>query len=141
LVFVSASKANATIEPTSCGELLGRKSREPLGIKLATFQHSLLRVTTEDILKATKNFGKEHVIGDGVFGTVYRATLPEGRRVAIKRLHGGHQFQGDREFLAEMETIGKVMCTASEPSCWSCSQDGHLQGKKMWKEVGTLWSR
>jgi serine/threonine protein kinase len=106
IVFVSASKANATIEPTSCDELLGRKSREPLSINLATFQHSLLRVTTEDILKATKNFSKEHIIGDGGFGTVYRAALPEGRRVAIKRLHG--QFQGDREFLAEMETIGKV---------------------------------
>jgi Leucine-rich repeat (LRR) protein len=108
LVFVSASKANATIEPTSCDELLGRKSREPLSINLATFQHSLMRVTTEDILKATKNFSKEHIIGDGGFGTVYKAALPEGGRVAIKRLHGGHQFQGDREFLAEMETIGKV---------------------------------
>ncbi|KAG0495729.1 hypothetical protein HPP92_000392 [Vanilla planifolia] len=28
--------------------------------------------------------------------------------VAIKRLNGGSHFQGDREFLAEMETIGKV---------------------------------
>ena len=67
-----------------------------------------MRVTTDDILKATKNFSKEHIIGDGGFGTVYKAALPEGRRVAIKRLHGGHQFQGDREFLAEMETVGKV---------------------------------
>ncbi|VAH67689.1 unnamed protein product [Triticum turgidum subsp. durum] len=108
LVIVPAGKAKATVEPTSSDELLGRKSREPLSINLATFQHSLLRVTTDDILKATKNFSKEHIIGDGGFGTVYRAALPEGRRVAIKRLHGGHQFQGDREFLAEMETIGKV---------------------------------
>lgn len=108
MVFLPANKAKATVEPTSSDELLGKKSREPLSINLATFQHSLLRVTTDDILKATKNFSKEHIIGDGGFGTVYRAALPEGRRVAIKRLHGGHQFQGDREFLAEMETIGKV---------------------------------
>uniref|UniRef100_M8BQ53 non-specific serine/threonine protein kinase n=1 Tax=Aegilops tauschii TaxID=37682 RepID=M8BQ53_AEGTA len=108
LVIVPAGKAKATVEPTSTDELLGRKSREPLSINLATFQHSLLRVTIDDILKATKNFSKEHIIGDGGFGTVYKAALPEGRRVAIKRLHDGHQFQGDREFLAEMETIGKV---------------------------------
>ncbi|XP_073364724.1 leucine-rich repeat receptor protein kinase MSP1-like [Aegilops tauschii subsp. strangulata] len=108
LVIAPAGKAKATVEPTSSDGLLGRKSREPLSINLATFQHSLLRVTIDDILKATENFSKEHIIGDGGFGTVYRAALPEGRRVAIKRLHGGHQFQGDREFLAEMETIGKV---------------------------------
>ncbi|KAL6616609.1 hypothetical protein ACP70R_038879 [Stipagrostis hirtigluma subsp. patula] len=108
LPLVPASKAKATVEPTSSDELLGKKSREPLSINLATFEHALLRVTAADILKATENFSKVHIIGDGGFGTVYRAALPEGRRVAIKRLHGGHQFQGDREFLAEMETIGKV---------------------------------
>ncbi|CAL4953038.1 unnamed protein product [Urochloa decumbens] len=108
LALVPANKAKATVEPTSSDELLGKKFREPLSINLATFEHALLRVTADDILKATENFSKVHIIGDGGFGTVYRAALPEGRRVAIKRLHGGHQFQGDREFLAEMETIGKV---------------------------------
>jgi Leucine-rich repeat (LRR) protein len=108
LALVPVSKAKATIEPTSSDELLGKKFREPLSINLATFEHALLRVTADDIQKATENFSKVHIIGDGGFGTVYRAALPEGRRVAIKRLHGGHQFQGDREFLAEMETIGKV---------------------------------
>ncbi|GJM92074.1 hypothetical protein PR202_ga08502 [Eleusine coracana subsp. coracana] len=106
--IIPISKSKASVEPTSSDELLGRKSREPLSINVATFEHALLRVTADDILKATENFSKVHIIGDGGFGTVYRAALPEGRRVAIKRLHGGHQFQGDREFLAEMETIGKV---------------------------------
>ncbi|KAK8451170.1 hypothetical protein SEVIR_6G162300v4 [Setaria viridis] len=106
--LVPASKARATVEPTSSDGLLGKKFREPLSINLATFQHALLRITADDILKATDNFSKVHIIGDGGFGTVYRAALPEGRRVAVKRLHGCHQFQGDREFLAEMETIGKV---------------------------------
>jgi hypothetical protein len=108
LALLPASKAKATVEPTSSDELLGKKFREPLSINLATFEHALLRVTADDILRATENFSKVHIIGDGGFGTVYKAALPEGRRVAIKRLHGGHQFQGDREFLAEMETIGKV---------------------------------
>jgi hypothetical protein len=108
LALLPVSKAKATIEPTSSDELLGKKFQEPLSINLATFEHSLLRVTADDIQKATENFSMVHIIGDGGFGTVYRAALPEGRRVAVKRLHGGHQFQGDREFLAEMETIGKV---------------------------------
>jgi len=108
LPLVSASESKATIEPTSSNELLGKKSREPLSINLSTFEHGLLRVTMDDILKATNNFSEVHIIGHGGFGTVYEAAFLEGQRVAIKRLHGSYQFLGDRQFLAEMETIGKV---------------------------------
>ncbi|THU67651.1 hypothetical protein C4D60_Mb05t26960 [Musa balbisiana] len=109
LDLVSTDKANlAAVEPASSDELLGKKMKEPLSINIATFQHALLRLTPSDIMKATENFSKARIIGDGGFGTVYRAVLPEECVVAIKRLHGGGQFQGDREFLAEMETIGKV---------------------------------
>ncbi|KAK1310846.1 Leucine-rich repeat receptor protein kinase EXS [Acorus calamus] len=105
---LALAKANrSTVEPASTDELLGKKSKEPLSINIATFEHPLLRVTLADILAATENFSKAHVIGDGGFGTVYKASLPESQTVAVKRLNGGY-FQGDREFLAEMETIGKV---------------------------------
>ena len=75
---------------------------------IATFQHSLLRINPASILSATENFSKAYIIGDGGFGTVYRASLPEGRIIAVKRLNGGGHLHADREFLAEMETIGKV---------------------------------
>ncbi|KAK1300220.1 Leucine-rich repeat receptor protein kinase EXS [Acorus calamus] len=105
---LALAKANrSTVEPASTDELLGKKSKERLSINIATFEHPLLRVTLADILAATENFSKAHVIGDGGFGTVYKASLPESQTVAVKRLNGGY-FQGDREFLAEMETIGKV---------------------------------
>ncbi|KAJ3678298.1 hypothetical protein LUZ60_002101 [Juncus effusus] len=102
-------KSGSSIEPASSDELLSkRRTKEPLSINLATFEHSLLRVTANDILKATDNFSKVHILGDGGFGTVYKAFLQTGV-VAVKRLHGGSHFGGgDREFLAEMETIGKV---------------------------------
>jgi len=99
LVPVTASQSRVTIESSS---------REPLSINLATFEHALLRFTIDDILKATDNFNAVHIIGHGGFGTVYGVALPEGQRVAIKRLYGSNQFLGDRQFLAEMETIGKV---------------------------------
>ncbi|XP_023155950.1 leucine-rich repeat receptor protein kinase MSP1, partial [Zea mays] len=108
LPLVSGLESKATIEPASSKELLGKKSREPLSINLSTFEHALLRVTMDDILKATNNFSEVHIIGHGGFGTVYEAAFPEGQRVAVKRLHGSCQFLGDRQFLAEMETIGKV---------------------------------
>ncbi|EMS56119.1 Leucine-rich repeat receptor protein kinase EXS [Triticum urartu] len=106
--LVPASKTMVTSEETLRSKLLGKKSREPLSINLATFEHSLMRVAADDILKATENFSNLHIIGDGGFGTVYRAALFGGRQVAVKRLHGGHQLQDNREFQAEIETIGKV---------------------------------
>ncbi|KAK3152393.1 hypothetical protein QOZ80_2BG0158290 [Eleusine coracana subsp. coracana] len=108
VVLVPASEAMATSEPTSSDKLLVKKSWEPPSINVATFESALLRVTADDILKATDNFSEVHIIGGGGFGIVYRATLPEGQTVAIKRLHGDCRFHGDRAFLAEMETIGKV---------------------------------
>ncbi|XP_020597477.1 serine/threonine-protein kinase-like protein CCR4 [Phalaenopsis equestris] len=39
----------------------------------------------EALLAATEGFAEKHKIGSGGFGSVYRATLPNGRIVAIKR--------------------------------------------------------
>ena len=84
------------------------KSKEPLSINVAMFEQPLLRLTLADILLATNNFCKTNIIGDGGFGTVYKAVLPDTKRiVAIKKL-GASRSQGNREFLAEMETLGKV---------------------------------
>ncbi|KAI3518610.1 hypothetical protein L1887_07415 [Cichorium endivia] len=87
--------------------LLRKRPKEPLSINIATFEQSLLRLNHNDILSATENFSKTYIIGDGGFGTVYKALLPEGQTIAVKRLNGGRT-HGEREFLAEMETIGKV---------------------------------
>ncbi|KAL9998664.1 putative protein kinase RLK-Pelle-LRR-Xb-1 family [Helianthus debilis subsp. tardiflorus] len=95
------------IDTTSKYGLLMKKPKEPLSINIATFEQSLLRLNPNDILSATENFSRAYIIGDGGFGTVYKAVLPEGQTVAVKRLHGG-RMHGEREFLAEMETIGKV---------------------------------
>ncbi|EYU24275.1 hypothetical protein MIMGU_mgv1a022044mg [Erythranthe guttata] len=92
---------------SSEGLLHGKKTQEPLSINIATFEHSLLRIKADEISSATENFSKSHIIGEGGFGTVYRASLPKGQTIAVKRLNGCH-LHGEREFLAELETIGKV---------------------------------
>ncbi|KAM7514280.1 hypothetical protein LguiA_003863 [Lonicera macranthoides] len=82
-------------------------AREALSINLATFEKPLRKLTFADLLEATNGFHDDSLIGSGGFGDVYRAQLKDGSVVAIKKLiHVSGQ--GDREFMAEMETIGKI---------------------------------
>ncbi|OAY84876.1 Brassinosteroid LRR receptor kinase [Ananas comosus] len=78
-----------------------------LNINLATFEKPLQKLTFADLLEATNGFHDDSLIGSGGFGDVYKAQLKDGSVVAIKKLiHVSGQ--GDREFTAEMETIGKI---------------------------------
>ncbi|KAJ6815926.1 brassinosteroid LRR receptor kinase BRI1-like [Iris pallida] len=82
-------------------------TKEALSINLATFEKPLQKLTFQDLLDATGGFHSDSLIGSGGFGDVYKAQLKDGSVVAIKKLiHVSGQ--GDREFTAEMETIGRV---------------------------------
>ena len=82
-------------------------NRDALSINLATFEKPLRKLTFADLLEATNGFHDDSLIGKGGFGDVYKAQLKDGSVVAIKKLiHISGQ--GDREFTAEMETIGKI---------------------------------
>ncbi|XP_020160241.1 phytosulfokine receptor 1 [Aegilops tauschii subsp. strangulata] len=64
-------------------------------------------LTISDILKSTNYFDQANIIGCGGFGLVYKGTLPDGAKIAIKRLSGDFG-QMEREFKAEVETLSKA---------------------------------
>lgn len=76
--------------------------------KLVLFQNSNCKdLTVGDLLKSTDNFSQANIIGCGGFGLVYKASLPDGSKVAIKRLSGDCG-QMEREFCAEVEALSKA---------------------------------
>ncbi|KAK9165728.1 hypothetical protein Scep_000919 [Stephania cephalantha] len=82
-------------------------THEVLSINIATFEKPLQKLTIGDLWEATNGFHNDSLIGSGGFGDVYKAQLKDGTIVAVKKLiHISGQ--GDREFTAEMETIGKI---------------------------------
>ncbi|KAF8040115.1 hypothetical protein BT93_B2364 [Corymbia citriodora subsp. variegata] len=83
------------------------KEKEPLSINVATFQRQLRKLKFSQLIEATNGFSAASLIGCGGFGEVFKARLKDGSNVAIKKLIR-LSYQGDREFMAEMETLGKI---------------------------------
>ncbi|XP_010543190.1 PREDICTED: lectin-domain containing receptor kinase VI.3-like [Tarenaya hassleriana] len=67
------------------------------------------RFRYKDLFAATKGFREGEIIGVGGFGTVYRGTLPSSTTdsVAVKKITP-NSMQGVREFVAEIESLGKL---------------------------------
>lgn len=59
----------------------------------------------KDIQKATQNFTT--ILGQGSFGTVYKATMPTGEVVAVKVLAPNSK-QGEHEFQTEVHLLGRL---------------------------------
>ncbi|KAH7544111.1 hypothetical protein ACOSQ2_031162 [Xanthoceras sorbifolium] len=86
-----------------------RRLSEALGSsKLVLFRNSDCKdLTVADLLKSTNNFNQANIIGCGGFGLVYKASLPNGTKAALKRLSGDCG-QMEREFQAEVEALSRA---------------------------------
>ncbi|KAF8400650.1 hypothetical protein HHK36_013949 [Tetracentron sinense] len=64
--------------------------------------------TLKQLSKATSNFSKENLLGTGGFGSVYRGDISDPpSTIAVKKISATSN-QGEREFLAEICTIGRL---------------------------------
>ncbi|KAJ4719265.1 Receptor kinase [Melia azedarach] len=66
--------------------------------------HEIKDLTISEILKATDNFNQANIVGCGGFGLVYKATLANGTKLAVKKLSGDMGLM-EREFKAEVEAL------------------------------------
>ncbi|CAN0864736.1 Tyrosine-sulfated glycopeptide receptor 1 [Linum grandiflorum] len=57
-----------------------------------------------ELLKATDNFSQANIVGCGGFGLVYKATLANGTKLAVKKLSGDFGLM-EREFKSEIEAL------------------------------------
>lgn len=87
--------------------------------------------TYEEMRLATKRFRPDLVLGEGGFGVVYKGVIDENVRpgcnttqVAIKELNR-EGYQGDREWLAEVNYLGQVRHDNLVKLIGYCCEDDH----------------
>ncbi|XP_011034858.1 PREDICTED: probable leucine-rich repeat receptor-like protein kinase At1g35710 isoform X4 [Populus euphratica] len=68
------------------------------------------RIAYEDIIAATENFDLRYCIGTGGYGSVYRAQLPSGKLVALKKLHHREAEEPafDKSFKNEVDLLTQI---------------------------------
>jgi serine/threonine protein kinase len=65
------------------------------------------KFSLQDLAKVTQDFSDANVVGQGGFGKVFVATLPDGREVAIKRAPAVRQYD-HAEFHNEISLLSRL---------------------------------
>ncbi|KAF8685359.1 hypothetical protein HU200_043983 [Digitaria exilis] len=116
LAAKSAAVANGDVETT-----LSNSSQEHTLVMMLGSEAEENKLTFPDIIKATNNFDTEHIIGCGGYGLVYKAELPDGCKLAIKKLNGEMCLM-EREFTAEVEVLSMAQHDNLVPLWGYCVQ-------------------
>ncbi|XP_023921873.2 probably inactive leucine-rich repeat receptor-like protein kinase At5g48380 [Quercus suber] len=93
-------EADQVNQPPTKGLLLeGSKKNSQL-------EGMVIRMNFTELKEATNNFCTNNAIGLGKIGVMYKAMLPNGSHLAVKRLHGCQSF--DKQFICELLALGKL---------------------------------
>ncbi|CAN1342752.1 Putative receptor protein kinase ZmPK1 [Linum perenne] len=94
------------------------------------------KFTYAELKKATRGFKDE--IGRGCGGTVYKGILSDQRVAAIKKLNEYADEQGEEEFRAEVNTVGKLNHMNLTEMWGYCSEGKHKMLVYEYVEHGSL---
>lgn len=65
--------------------------------------------TIDELRSVTNNFAEHNVLGRGGFGVVYKGVMPDGTKIAVKRMEAAVvSSKGLKEFQSEIEVLTKV---------------------------------
>ncbi|XP_065860838.1 probably inactive leucine-rich repeat receptor-like protein kinase At5g48380 [Euphorbia lathyris] len=74
--------------------------------EVSNSENFVTRMRFGDLLKATENFSRDNIIGLGETGTIYKATLPNGWYLAVKKFSNSQN--SEEEFITELKILGRL---------------------------------
>ncbi|KAH0654288.1 hypothetical protein KY289_031966 [Solanum tuberosum] len=88
--------------------------------KILKMEKIVTRMSFLELSKVTLNFSQDNEIGNGMLGKVYKALVPNGWTVAIKRFHVSEDLE--EEFVSEITTLGSLRHPNLVPLIGFCSE-------------------
>ncbi|GAB4827785.1 hypothetical protein Ancab_034671 [Ancistrocladus abbreviatus] len=107
-------------------------------VQVSLFQKPLVKVRLADLLVATNNFSQENVLISTRTGAAYKAVLPDGSALVIKRLNSCKL--SEKQFRVEMNRLGKLRHPNLVPLLGFCVVEGEKLLVYKHMSNGTLYS-
>ncbi|XP_062111762.1 probable inactive receptor kinase At1g27190 [Humulus lupulus] len=107
--------------------------------QVSLFQKPIVKVRLSDLLVATNNFDSQNIVISTRTGVSYKAVLPDGSALAVKRLNACKL--GEKQFRSEMNRLGQLRHPNLVPLLGFCvvEEEKLLVYKHMYN--GTLYSQ
>ncbi|XP_061992153.1 probable inactive receptor kinase At1g27190 [Rosa rugosa] len=136
--FVRGSKKKQSFGEKGVSGWVGLLKSHKL-VQVSLFQKPIVKVRLADLLVATSNFDSQNIVISGRTGVSYKAVLPDGSALAIKRLTGCTL--GEKQFRLEMNRLGQLRHPNLVPLLGFCvvEEEKLLVYKHMYN--GTLYSQ
>lgn len=107
-------------------------------VQVTLFQKPIVKVKLADLMAATNNFHPENIINSTRTGTSYKAILPDGSALAIKRLNTCNL--GEKQFRSEMNRLGQFRHPNLAPLLGFCAVEEEKLLVYKYMSNGTLYS-
>ncbi|KAL0807350.1 hypothetical protein Bca101_099842 [Brassica carinata] len=76
-------------------------------VQVALFQKPIVKIRLVDLIVATDSFGSDNVLVSSRTGVSYKADLPDGSALEVKRLSCGYEV-GEKLFKSEVNRLGQI---------------------------------
>ncbi|KAF7062795.1 hypothetical protein CFC21_069356 [Triticum aestivum] len=98
---------------------------------LSSGANGFMEFSYSDLACATNRFSRDALLGEGMFGAVYKATF-KGQEVAVKRIKAEGKLE---EFHRELQTVGNTRHENLVDLKGWCGKVRVIDGKTWWKRV------
>ncbi|OIS96336.1 PREDICTED: probably inactive leucine-rich repeat receptor-like protein kinase At5g48380 [Nicotiana attenuata] len=89
--------------------------------KILRLEKFVTRMSFAELEKATSGFSENYLVGNGMLGKVYKAILPNGWTLAIKKLNEWENLED--EFVSEITTLGGLRHRNLLPLIGFCTEN------------------
>ncbi|KAG7589590.1 Protein kinase-like domain superfamily [Arabidopsis suecica] len=109
-------------------------------VQVTLFQKPIVKIKLADLIVATNNFDSENIVVSSRTGVSYKADLPDGSTLEVKRLSSGCELS-EKQFRSEINKLGQIRHPNLVPLLGFCVVEDEILLVYKHMANGTLYSQ